>query len=52
MFLFAGLYFGGNILGSADIRMFILICPMILLWIAYIMQKTVAIQMRFNSGQK
>ena len=52
IFLFASLYFGGNILGSADIRMFILICPMVLLWIAYIMQKTVKIQMRFNTNQK
>lgn len=52
IFLFALLYFGGNVLGSADIRMSILIAPMLLLWIAYIVQKTVKIQLHFNGNQK
>jgi hypothetical protein len=35
--------------GAADIRMFMLIAPMLLLWIGYIIQKTVKIDMFFKS---
>jgi 4-amino-4-deoxy-L-arabinose transferase-like glycosyltransferase len=47
MLFFALLYLGGNVLGAADIRMFILIAPMLLLWIAYIIQKTVKVDLFF-----
>jgi 4-amino-4-deoxy-L-arabinose transferase-like glycosyltransferase len=46
---FALLYLGGNVVGAADIRMFMLIAPMLLLWIGYIIQKTVKIDMFFKS---
>lgn len=42
---FALLYFGGSLLGSADIRMFILIVPILLIWIAYIISKSVTIKL-------
>lgn len=42
------LYFGGNVLGAADIRMFIIIAPILLVWIAYIVQKTVKVDWSFK----
>lgn len=45
-FLFFGLiYFGGSLLGSADTRMFFLIVPILLIWIAYIISKSIKIKM-------
>lgn len=44
--LFFGLiYFGGSLLGSADIRMFIIIVPILLIWIAYITSKSIKINL-------
>lgn len=43
MLLFALIYFGGSILGSAETRMFTIVVPIFLLWIAYMLQKTVKI---------
>ena len=48
LLFFALLYLGGNVLGAADIRMFILIAPMLLLWIAYTIQKTVRVELFFK----
>jgi len=47
--LFFGLiYFGGSILGSAEPRMFTVIVPILLFWIAYILQRTVKIKSSFT----
>lgn len=43
MFLFALIYFGGSILGSAETRMFTIVVPIFLIWIAYTLQKTIKI---------
>jgi hypothetical protein len=40
LLLFAAVYFGGSILASAETRMFTIIIPVLLLWIAYIIHKT------------
>jgi hypothetical protein len=50
MLFFAVIYLGGSVLGSAEIRMFSVIAPVILLWIAYIIQKSVHINLDFNKG--
>lgn len=46
LLIFAFIYFGGSILGSAETRMFTIIVPILLTWIAYILQKTV--KLNFN----
>jgi hypothetical protein len=50
LLFFAVIYLGGSVLGSAEIRMFSVIAPVILLWIAYIIQKSVHINLDFNKG--
>lgn len=44
------LYFGGSIFGSAETRMFTTIVPMLLLWIGYITQQTIKLNLKFNDG--
>lgn len=46
---FSLLYFCGSILGSAETRMFNLIVPILLLWITYILEKTVMVNLKFNN---
>jgi len=47
-FLLLGfIYFGGSLLGSADIRTFILVVPILLIWIAYIINKSVKVKMNW-----
>ncbi|MGN6530159.1 MAG: ArnT family glycosyltransferase [Ginsengibacter sp.] len=48
LLLFSLLYFCGSLLGSAGPRMFTVIVPILLFWIAYILQKTVKIKVRFS----
>ena len=48
MLFFALLYLGGSIFASAETRMFTVIVPILLFWIAYIIQKTVKIN--FNES--
>jgi hypothetical protein len=48
LLIFALLYFCGSILGSAETRMFTIIVPILLVWIAYIIQKTVIFKLRFE----
>ena len=43
MLLFAIIYFGGSILGSAETRMLTIVVPIFLLWIAYVLQKTIKV---------
>ena len=47
LLFFGFIYFGGSILGSAGPRMFTMVVPIILFWIAYILQRTVKIQANF-----
>lgn len=44
----ATFYLGGTVLGSAEIRMFTVIVPILLLWIAFILQKTIKVNFKFN----
>jgi 4-amino-4-deoxy-L-arabinose transferase-like glycosyltransferase len=44
----AFLYLGGSILGSAEMRMFVKIIPIVLLWIAFVIQKCIIIKLKFN----
>jgi len=46
---FALIYFGGSIAGSAEPRMFTMIVPIILFWIAYILHNTVQIKANFST---
>jgi hypothetical protein len=49
-FLFFGLiYFGGSILGSAETRMFTIIVPVLLLWMAFVVYKTIRITSKFDT---
>jgi len=47
MLFFTAIYLGGSVLGSAEIRMFGVITPVILLWILYIAQKSVRVNLDF-----
>jgi len=48
LLIFSLFYFFGSILGSAETRMFTLIVPILLFWIAYILNKTVLINIKFD----
>ncbi len=45
MILLALIYLGGSILGSAETRMFTLVVPIILIWIAFVLQHCVRINL-------
>ncbi len=47
LLFFCFLYFGGSILGSAETRMFTIIVPILLFWIAYIIPKSIKIKMHW-----
>ncbi|MDE3185537.1 MAG: glycosyltransferase family 39 protein [Bacteroidota bacterium] len=42
------LYLGGSTLGSATPRMFTVAVPILLFWIAYIINKTIKVKLKFN----
>jgi hypothetical protein len=48
LLFFSFLYLSGSILGSAETRMFTIIVPILLFWIAYILERTTKIKMKFN----
>jgi len=48
LLFFAFVYFGGSLLGSAGPRMFTVIVPILLIWIAYIFERTVKINLKFK----
>jgi len=52
LILFSLIYLGGSILGSAETRMFSMIVPIFLIWIAYIIQRSLKIKIKFDSDQK
>jgi 4-amino-4-deoxy-L-arabinose transferase-like glycosyltransferase len=47
MLFFALLYLGGSIFGSAETRMFVMVVPILLIWIAYVFQKSMKIKLKF-----
>lgn len=49
LILFGLIYFGGSIFGSAETRMFSMIVPILLIWIAYIIQRSLKIKIKFDS---
>jgi 4-amino-4-deoxy-L-arabinose transferase-like glycosyltransferase len=48
LLFFALLYFGGSLLGSAGPRMFTIIVPILLFWIAYIFQRSIKVKVKFQ----
>ncbi|MEO6489285.1 MAG: glycosyltransferase family 39 protein [Ferruginibacter sp.] len=50
LLFFGLLYLGGSVFGSAEIRMFAVIVPALLLWIAFTMQRTVKINLGFKTN--
>lgn len=52
MLLFTVLYLAGSILGSAETRMFVVIVPILLIWIAYIIKKSMKIKLKFDEVNK
>ncbi|HXR82909.1 MAG TPA: hypothetical protein VN722_01280 [Hanamia sp.] len=48
LLIFACVYFGGSLLGSAEPRMFTVIVPILLIWIAYIFERTVKINLKLK----
>ena len=48
MLLIALTYFGGSILGSAETRMFTVIVPLLLCWLAYICERAFKIKLKFD----
>jgi len=47
LFLFIAIYTGGTMLLSMDFRLFSVMIPVILVWVAYIMDKAVSIRLKF-----
>lgn len=47
LLLFSFIYLGGSILGSAETRMFTLIVPAFLIWIAFVLQKSVEVRTKW-----
>lgn len=50
MIFFVLIYLGGSSLASAETRMFSIIVPILLLWIAYILQNTVKFNLKFKEN--
>lgn len=48
LFLFALIYLGGSVFGSAETRMFTIIVPLLLCWITYIFESNFKINFKFN----
>lgn len=46
--IFTFLYLAGSVFGSAEARMFSIIVPLLLCWIAFILQKSVKINIKFR----
>jgi len=46
LLLFTFVYLGGSVLGSAETRIFTVIVPILLVWIAYIVQRTIKLSVK------
>ena len=49
LIFFSLIYLGGSTFGSAESRMFSIIVPILLLWIAFILQNTIKFNLKFNA---
>lgn len=49
LIMFTLVYIGGSVLGSAETRMFSIIVPVLLLWIAFIIQRSIEIRIKIDS---
>ncbi len=49
IFLFGLFYLGGSIIASAETRMFTIIVPIFLVWIAYVVQKSFKVQLDWKN---
>ena len=49
LIFFSLIYLGGSTFGSAESRMFSITAPVLLLWIAFILQNTIKINLKFNA---
>jgi len=47
LLIFGLIYFGGSLFGSADTRMITKVVPVILIWISYILNKTVRVKLKY-----
>ena len=52
LLFFSLIYLGGSILGSAETRMFTMIVPAILFWIAYTLQRSIKLKLKFDEKTK
>jgi hypothetical protein len=50
LLIFGLIYFGGSLFGSADTRMITKIVPVILIWISYILNKTIRAKLRYEDS--
>jgi 4-amino-4-deoxy-L-arabinose transferase-like glycosyltransferase len=50
LILFSLVYLGGSTFGAANMRMFVVIVPVLLLWMAFILQNTIKINFKFNAA--
>lgn len=50
LLMFGLIYFGGSLFGSADTRMFTKIIPIILIWISYILYRSVRVRLKFEAS--
>jgi hypothetical protein len=48
MLFLVTLYFGGSIFGSADGRMFIVVVPILIIWITFIIDKSVFVKLKLD----
>jgi 4-amino-4-deoxy-L-arabinose transferase-like glycosyltransferase len=48
LLLFTTLYLGGSLLGSAETRMFTIIVPILLIWIAVIIEKSIKVNLHWQ----
>lgn len=48
LLVFSFIYFGGSLFGSAGTRMFTIIVPILLVWIAFILSRSVKVKLKFD----
>jgi 4-amino-4-deoxy-L-arabinose transferase-like glycosyltransferase len=51
LLFFAAIYFCGSLLGSAEPRMFTIIVPILLFWIAYIIERSIKVNLKIAEGE-
>jgi hypothetical protein len=51
LFVFC-LYMGGSLIGSAEARMFTVVIPILLVWISFVLERSVRLKIRFDDNQE